>query len=54
MEKDIKEYFLNSKIKFEGEYLNGKKWNGEAKEYYEHHQLKIERVYINGSQSAKV
>ena len=23
-----KEYYLNGKLKFEGKYLNGKKWNG--------------------------
>ena len=28
-----KEYYYNSKLKFEGEYLNGKKWNGKGYNY---------------------
>jgi len=29
-----KEYYDNGKIKFEGEYLNGEKWNGKGFNYY--------------------
>ena len=28
-----KEYSINGELKFEGEYLNGKRWNGKVKEY---------------------
>ena len=35
MEKNGKarEYYDDGKLLFEGEYLNGEKWNGKAKEY---------------------
>ena len=39
--KIVREYYYNGKIKFEGEYLNGKK-NGKVKEFYENGQLKFE------------
>jgi len=29
-----KEYYPNGKLEFEGEYLNGQRWNGKGKEYY--------------------
>ena len=40
----------NKKIKFEGEYLEGKYWKGKYKEYYDidNHILKFEGEYING------
>ena len=40
------------KIKFEGEYLNGKK-NGKGKEYYENGKIKYEGEYINGERNGK-
>ena len=43
-----KEYY-NDKLEFEGEYLNGKKWNGKGKEYYDNGNLKCEYQYINGN-----
>ena len=33
---------------FEGEYLNGKKWNGKGKEYDEYNNLVFEGEYLNG------
>ena len=30
-----KEYYHNCKLKFEGIFLNGKKWNGKGEEYLE-------------------
>ena len=40
----VKEYALNTdKLIFEGEYLNGKSWNGKGKEYYNYNgKLKYE------------
>ena len=43
----IKEYYGNSKLKFEGEFFNGEK-NGKGKEYYENGRLKFEGEYLNG------
>ena len=40
-----KEYFYNNQVKFEGEYLKGKIWNGICYNYYENKKYKIE----NGS-----
>ena len=37
----------NSKLTFEGEYLNGKKWNGKGK-IYNNGKLAIEVEYLNG------
>ena len=36
------------KLLFEGEYLNGKKWNGKVKEY-EYGKLLFEGEYLNGN-----
>ena len=36
-----KEYDIDGKINFEGEYLNGQKWNDNCKEYYDNGQLKF-------------
>ena len=44
---ETKEYYENGQLKFEGEYLNGKR-NGEGKEYYEDGKLKFEGEYIKG------
>jgi len=35
-------------IKFEGEYLNGKKWNGKVYEYNSNGKLIFESQYLNG------
>ena len=42
-----KEYFINGKLKFEGEYINGKR-NGKGKEYYGNGKIKFEFEYLNG------
>ena len=51
MEKEMekgKEYNINNeKLKFEGEYLNGKR-NGKGKEYYDNGKLKFEVEYLKG------
>ena len=48
----IKEYYYNGKIKFEGEYLNGKK-NGKVKEYDDYGQLIFEGEYLDGKRNGK-
>ena len=42
----VKEYNYDGELKFEGEYLNGKK-NGQGKEYYKG-RLEFEGEYLNG------
>ena len=43
-----KEYDDYGKLIFEGEYLNGEKWNGKAKEYFKKNdKLMFEREYLN-------
>ena len=37
---------------FEGEYLNGDKWNGKRKEYY-NGKLRFEGEYSNGKRNGK-
>ncbi len=37
-----KEYNYNRKLIFEGEYLNGKKWNRKGKEYNDNEELIFE------------
>ena len=49
MEKEMgkeKEYYNNDNLKFEGEYLNGKRY-GKGKEYYFNGNLKFEGEYLN-------
>ena len=41
----VKEYYDNSKLRFEGEYLNGKK-NWKGKEYYAKGNLKFDGEYL--------
>ena len=48
----IKEYDYGE-LKFEGEYLNGKKWNGKGKEYYDDGKIKFEGEYLNGKKNGK-
>ena len=43
-----KEYYSNGELKFEGEYLNGKRWNGKGKQYYIFRTLIVEFVFENG------
>ena len=42
-----KEY-RNGRLFFEGEYLNGKKWNGKAFKYFGNDKLYFEGEYLNG------
>ena len=35
-------------IEFEGEYLDGKKWNGEGMEINDNGQVEFEGKYLNG------
>ncbi len=42
-----KEYYNNDKLKFEGEYANGKR-NGKGKEYNLKGKLEFEGEYLNG------
>ena len=42
---NIKEYYNNGILMFEGEYLYGK-WNGKGKEYYETGKLKFDGEYL--------
>ena len=46
----VKEYDYNGQLKFEGEYLNGKR-NGKGKEYYYNGNLKFEGEYLNGERN---
>ena len=49
----IKEYNYDGKLKFEGEYLNGKR-NGKGKEYYYDDKLEFEGEYLNGKRIEKI
>ena len=42
-----------NELEFEGEYLNGKRWNGRVKEYYNNNTLKFEGEYFNGKRNGK-
>ena len=48
----VKEYDDKGKLRFEGEYLNGKR-NGKGKEYYDDGKLKFEGEYLNGQRNGK-
>ena len=49
-----KEYDDYGKLIFEGEYLNGEKWNGKAKEYFKKNdKLMFEREYLNCKKKEK-
>ena len=43
----VKEYY-KGKLIFEGEYLNGEKWNGKANVYYGNGILSFEGEYLKG------
>ena len=47
----VKEYDIDGKLEFEGEYLKGKK-NGKGKEYY-FGKLLFEGEYLNGKKNGK-
>ena len=49
----VKEYNYKGKLKFEGEYLNGKK-NGKGKEYHYNGKLEFEGEYLIGYKNGKV
>ena len=49
---------MNGNLIFEGDYINGKRWNGKGKEYnhYNHHyflELIFEGEYLNGKRIRK-
>ena len=46
MEKE--KNMIQMAIEFEGEYLNGKRWNGKGKEYDTFGTLIFEGEYLNG------
>ena len=39
---------ISGTLEFEGEYLNGKKWNGKGKEYDFDAKSRFEVEYLNG------
>ena len=48
----MKEYDCYGKLLFEGEYLNGKKWNGKGKEHIDNNkQFSFEGKYLNGKKN---
>ena len=42
----------NNNLIFEGEYLNGKRWNGKGKEFHKN-KLIFEGEYLNGKRNGK-
>ena len=44
----VREYDKADNLIFDGEYLNGKRWNGKFKEYNEDDELITEGEYLNG------
>ena len=48
----VKEYYAHDTIKFEGEYLNGKR-HGKGKEYYGYNYIRYEGEYLNGERFGK-
>ena len=42
-----KEYYSNGKLKYVGEYLDGK-YNGKGKEYFKNGKVKNKGEYLNG------
>ena len=51
--KNGKEYDYDGKLEFEGEYLNGNRWNGNIKEYDYKGKLTFEGEYKNGKRNGK-
>ena len=50
---EIKEYYFDGKLEIEGEYLNGKRWNGKGKLYHDDGKLKFEGEYLDGRRNGK-
>ena len=48
----VKEYYCDSVLKFEVQYINGEK-NGFGKEYFSNSQLEYEGEYLFGERSGK-
>ena len=48
-----KEYDYYGQLLFEGEYLNGKRWNGKEKVYNDVGELLFEGEYLNGLRNRK-
>ena len=46
-----KEYNKYGKLIFEGEYKQGKKWNGKVIEYNDKGELEFEDEYLNGERN---
>jgi len=46
--------FDNGSLEFEGEFFDGKKWNGIEKNYYPNGTVKMEILYINGQKQKKI
>jgi len=44
--------YQNGELIFEGDYLNGKRWNGKGKEYFKN-KLLFEGEYLNGEKNGK-
>ena len=53
MEWKRKRISKNGELEFEGEYLNGNRWNGKGKEYNDNGELIFEGKYINGKKIEK-
>ena len=49
---NIKEYYYDGELIFEGEYLNGER-NGKGKQYYYNGKLEFEGEYLNGKRKLK-
>ena len=43
----------DTKLIFEGDYLNGERWNGKGKEYNNYEKLIYEGEYLNGKRNGK-
>ena len=44
-------YLKGKKLKFEGEYFKGAKWNGKIKEYYDNDKIQFEGEYKFGEKN---
>ena len=47
------DYYKSVTLIFEGEYINGQKWNGKGQEYDYDNKLILEREYLNGKKNGK-
>ena len=48
----VKDYNEKGNLIFEGEYLNGKRWNGKGKEF-DDYRLIYDGEYLNGKRNGK-